>query len=221
MRFDNWLDLDGKLILVEKSGRTIPDGFLGLLFGVYMAQLGFSSLLIGIVLTITVFSSALYTFIASFVADRLGRKRALIFFALMDFVAGSFLFLSTAWWAPVFAGIIGNMTVGAGEVGPFLSLEQAIIPKTTDSPHRTLAFSFYNLIGYASTSLGALLAGLPQYLGSGLSAYRPLFAGYLASGLIGWLLYSRLSKKVELEGACCATPVSWNPRSTHSAVSIG
>jgi MFS family permease len=191
------MDLDGKLVLVEKSVRTIPYGFLGVLFAVYLAQLGFDSLLIGIVLTATVLSSALYTFSVSFVADRFGRRRTLVFFALMDFVAGSLLFLSTAWWAPVLAGIVGNMTVGAGEVGPFLSLEQAIIPKTCEPKHRTLAFSWYNLVGYGSSSIGALIAGLPQYFGSGPAAYRPLFAAYLASGLIGSLLYAKLSKSVE------------------------
>ncbi len=194
-----WVDLDGRLILIEKSVRTIPYGFLGVLFGVYMAQLGFDSVLIGVVLTATVFSSALSTFSVSFVADRFGRRRTLVFFAIMDFVAGSFLFFSTAWWAPVLAGIVGNMTVGAGEVGPFLSLEQAIIPKIFDSKHRTLAFSWYNLVGYASSSVGALIAGLPQYFGSGPNAYRPLFAAYLASGLVGSLLYAKLSKNIEVQ----------------------
>lgn len=199
MKPGNWLSLDGKLVLIEKSVRTIPYGFLGVLFAVYMSELGFSAVLIGLVLTATVFSSAFYTFSVSFVADRLGRRRTLVFFALMDFIAGTVLFVSSAWWAPILAGIVGNMTVGAGEVGPFLSIEQAMIPKTCDSKHRTLAFSWYNLVGYGSSSIGALIAGLPQYFGSGPNAYRPLFAAYLASGIIGSLLYARLSKSVELE----------------------
>lgn len=196
-----WIDRDGKVIFIEKIIRTVPYGFLGVIFGVYMAQLGFQPFAIGVVLTITVFTSAIYTLGISFVADRFGRKRTLIIFALMDFVAGSVLLLSTAWWAPIIAGIVGNMTVGAGEVGPFLTLEQAIIPQTCDSKHRTLSFTIYNLVGYGSSSVGALMSGLAQYIGSGVVGYRPLFAVYLASGLIGSLLYSRLSKKVELESA--------------------
>ena len=194
----DWMNSDGKLVLVEKSVRTIPYGFLAVLFAVYLSALGFDALQIGVVLTLTVFTSAFCTFAVSFLADRLGRRRTLIFFALLDCLAGGILFLSTAWWAPVMAGIVGNMTVGSGEVGPFLSIEQAILPKTCDSKHRTLAFSVYNLIGYGSSSVGALLAGLPQYFGSGLYAYRPLFAGYLASGLVGSLLYARLSGRIEV-----------------------
>ncbi|MGA8904698.1 MAG: MFS transporter, partial [Candidatus Bathyarchaeia archaeon] len=163
--FGDWIDRDGKTVFLEKTVRTVPYGFLDVLFGVYLAQLGFNAFSIGIVLTFTVLSSAFYTFIVSFIADRIGRRRTLIFFALTDFAAGSVLFLSNAWWAPVFAGIVGNMTVGAGEVGPFLSLEQAILPRTCNSNRRTLAFSIYNLAGYGASSLGALIAGIPQYFG--------------------------------------------------------
>lgn len=200
MSFGGWLSNDGKLILIEKTVRTIPYGFLGVAFSVYLSQLGFDGSQIGVVLTLTILSSALYTFAISFVADRIGRRWTLVFFALTDFVAGSLLFLSASWWAPVLAGIVGNMTVGSGEVGPFLSLEQAMLPQTSDVKHRTLTFSIYNLVGYAASSVGALLAGIPQYFGSSLAAYRPLFLGYLISGLVGSFLYSKLSKYVEAQG---------------------
>lgn len=199
MNFGEWMSNDGKLILTEKTVRTIPYGFLGVAFSVYLSQLGFGPFQIGVVLTLTILSSALYTFTISFIADRIGRRRTLVFFALTDFVAGSLLFLSTSWWAPVSAGIVGNMTVGSGEVGPFLSIEQAMLPQTSDSKHRTLTFSIYNLVGYAASSVGAILAGIPDYLGSGPASYRPLFFAYLVSGLVGSYLYTKLSKHVETQ----------------------
>ncbi len=191
------IDKDGRIILFEKAVRTIPYGFLGVLFAIYLRQLGFSLVAIGVVLALTTLSSASYSLIASLVADRVGRRRTLVFFALTDALAGGLLLLSTSWWAPVAAGIVGNMSVGTGEVGPYLSLEQAILPGTSDSKNRTLNFSFYNLTGYAASSAGSLLAGVPQYLGSGPAAYRPLFLAYLFSGLLGAVLYSTLSKRVE------------------------
>src|SRR5437867_1985606 len=198
MPFD-WMAKDGKIILIEKAVRTVPYGFLGVLFSVYLSQLGLDAFLIGVVLALTVASSAIYTLVASVFADRLGRKRTLIFFALTDALAGAILFSSDSLWAPVAAGIIGNMTVGAGEVGPFLTLEQAILPGASDSRRRTFGFSLYNLVGYVSSSAGALLVGLPQYIGTGMGGYRPLFLAYLASGLLGAYLYSRLSIRVEKE----------------------
>jgi MFS family permease len=195
----DWLTRDGKVVLVEKAVRTVPYGFLGVLFSVYLSsQFQVDVFLIGVVLALTVASSAIYTLVASVFADRLGRKRTLIFFALTDALAGALLFFNSV-WAPVAAGIIGNMTVGAGEVGPFLTLEQAILPGASEGSRRTLGFSVYNLVGYVSSSAGALLVGLPQYIGPGIDGYRPLFLAYLASGLLGAYLYSRLSVKVEKE----------------------
>jgi MFS family permease len=196
----DWISRDGRILLIEKVVRTIPYGFLAVLFPVYLSQLGFNALQIGIVLTLTVGTSAFYTFVASLVADRIGRRRTLVFFALTDAVAGTLLFASTSWWAPVAAGIVGNMSVGAGETGPYLTLDQAILPKTSNLQRRTLAFSIYNLVGYVSSSAGSLISGLPNYLGTGISGYRPLFFAYLISGLLGMLLYSLLSKNIEETG---------------------
>src|SRR3989475_2304355 len=198
LRLD-WMAKDGKIILIEKVVRTVPYGFLGVLFPVYLSQLGLDAFLIGAVLALTVASSAIYTLVASVFADRLGRKRTLIFFALTDALAGVILFSSDSLWAPVAAGIVGNMTVGAGEVGPFLTLEQAILPRASNSKRRTLGFSVYNLVSYAAPSAGALADGLPQYVGPGIGGYRPLFLAYLASGLLGAYLYSKLSIRVEKE----------------------
>ncbi len=63
MGYGDWIARDGKLIFLEKTIRTVPYGFLGVFFGVYLAQLGFSAFSIGVVLTLTVLSSALYTFV--------------------------------------------------------------------------------------------------------------------------------------------------------------
>src|SRR5213594_865600 len=202
--FADWIDRDGKLIFLEKTIRTVPYGFLGVIFGVYLAQLDFTPVAVGIVLTATVLSSAVYTFIISFVADKIGRRKTLVFFALTDFVAGTLLFVSRDWWAPVLAGIVGNMTVGAGEVGPFLSLETAILPRTARSDRRTLTFSVYNLVGYGASAAGALLAGLQNSVG-----YSPLFLGYMVSGLLGAALYSNLSSRVEPDpGVARRSPLS-------------
>ena len=46
----DWIDRDGRLILLEKAARTVPYGFLGVLFGVYLEHLGFSPVAVGAVL---------------------------------------------------------------------------------------------------------------------------------------------------------------------------
>ncbi|TMI34711.1 hypothetical protein E6H25_06850 [Candidatus Bathyarchaeota archaeon] len=44
----DWVAWDGRIILLEKVVRTIPYGFLAVLFPVYLSQLGFDAFLIGI-----------------------------------------------------------------------------------------------------------------------------------------------------------------------------
>ena len=94
----------GKVILFEKAVRTIPYGFLGVLFPIYLSQLGYTPLLIGVILTLTTVTSAFYTLVAGLVADRIGRRRTLIFFALTDSIAGAILFIASP-LAPVAAEI--------------------------------------------------------------------------------------------------------------------
>ncbi len=195
LAYGDWISRDGKVMYLEKAVRTVPYGFLGVVFGLYLGDLGFGAVAIGAVLALTTLSSAAYTFTISFVADRFGRKRTLMFFALMDAVAGALLFASSDWWAPVLAGVVGNMTVGAGEVGPYLSLEQAMLPQTVPGNRRTLSFSVYNLVGYGASSAGALLAVPARH--AGFTQLQPFFLAYLASGLVGAFLYSRLTQRVE------------------------
>ncbi len=203
-----WLARDGKLILLEKAVRTVPFGFLGVVFPIYLSQLGFAPILVGLVIALTTVTSAFYTLVASLVADRLGRKRTLIFFALTDTVAGFLLFSVASAWAVIAAGIVGNMSVGAGEVGPYLSLKQSIFPKSIPPSRRTLGFGVYNLIGYGASATGASLADLPQFGQTGLLVYRPLFLAYMISGLLGALLYSQLSQAAEKARAGTSRPIT-------------
>src|SRR6267143_1706626 len=200
----DWMTKDGKVVLIEKAVRTIPYGFLGVLFPVYLSHLRLDAFLIGVVLALTVASSAIYTLVASIFADRLGRKRTLIFFALTDALAGALLFSSDSVWALVAAGIIGNMTVGAGEVGPFLTLEQAILPGASDSKRRTLGFSVYNLVGYVASSAGGLIgiSILSYYFyekySLQLSSLGLLFAGTQIVTAISFLAAERIARQIGL-----------------------
>ena len=62
--------------------------------------------------------------------------------------------------------IVGRSTLGPGkDVGPFLSIEQAMLPQTAAATHRTELFAVYNMVNYFATAAGALVAGLPSLLG--------------------------------------------------------
>jgi predicted MFS family arabinose efflux permease len=103
------------------------------------------------------------------------------------------------------AAALGTLSPTGTEVGPFLSIEQVIIPQTCPDKKRTDAFSFYSVSGYLAGSFGALLGGVPVLVqGFGLSSfdgYRLMFGTYAAFGLATFVIYTFLSEKVEYRGA--------------------
>ena len=64
------------------------------------------------------------------------------------------------------AAIFGTISPSGKEVGPFLSIEQAILPETTQDQHRTTVFSAYNFLGLLCGALGALAVGLSSLFSS-------------------------------------------------------
>jgi hypothetical protein len=84
----------------------------------------------------------------------------------------------------VVAAMLGNVAVGAGETGPFLSVEQVIIARATPAARRTSVLSIYNLLGYGAAALGAAVVGM--------LTPRGLFALFLAAAIVQALAYMRL-----------------------------
>jgi predicted MFS family arabinose efflux permease len=96
------------------------------------------------------------------------------------------------------AAIFGTISPSGKDVGPFLSLEQAMLPQTTEDKQRTAVFSAYNLVGSFAGALGALAVGLPPLLSlSAIAGYRLLLWSYIAASVLLALLFARLSPRVE------------------------
>jgi MFS family permease len=177
---------DARLVLLAKSVRTFCYGFLGVLLPVHLAQLGLDARGIGVAVTLTLLASALMTWAIRRPAERFGPRIALMGQAALT--AGAALLLLTARdpWLVVLGAMLGNLAVGTGETGPFLTLEQVLIARAAPRDRLTAALSVYNLSGYASAALGAALV---SRLGG-----RPeiLFAAFLVGGLAQVALYAAL-----------------------------
>src|SRR5213593_4660701 len=62
----NWISKDGKLLLTARILRTFAYGFLSIILGIYLKLLGFDDIQIGLLLSITLINSVIFTLIASF-----------------------------------------------------------------------------------------------------------------------------------------------------------
>jgi MFS family permease len=147
-------------VFIAKSARTFCYGFLGILLPLYLAQLGMDARGVGLAITCTLVGSAALTWAVRRPAERLGGRAALTGLAALSGAAAILMLTTSSPWVVVLAAMLGNVAVGTGETGPFLSVEQVVIARAATGLRRTTLLSVYNLLGYASAALGAGIVGL-------------------------------------------------------------
>lgn len=192
------LSRDGWLLFASCAVRSFAYGFLSVILGLYLDTIGLGMAAIGWIFTAALAGSAGMTLIVTSVADRFGRKTLLILgAALMALAGGIFALSDNPIWLTI-AAIFGTISPSGKDIGPFLSLEQAILPQTTTDQQRTAVFSAYNLVGSFAGAVGALTVGLPELFSfSSLSGYRLLIWSYVAAALLLVLLFFQLSAGIE------------------------
>jgi len=199
----SWLDRNGKLLFASRTLRSFGYGFLSVVLVIYLSLIGFSEVSIGFILVAALANNVVFGLIASFFADRWGRRRTLIAFGGLMCLSGSIFVFSTNYFALIFAALIGTINVTGSDASFFLSVEQAIIPQTCSPERRNTAFAYYNAFASFATSIGALGSGLPEFLKTFtssdlVSSTRLLFAIYVLLGLSMIGAYSFLSRDVEV-----------------------
>jgi len=194
------------MLLITKFLRTLAFGYLSVALPFYLKKdvLHLSDTLVGVILTTALVGGAIFTILGSLIANRMGRRNSLSLFALLMLTSGFLLTTSTDLAIIFLAILIGSIGVNATETGPFASIEQAMMPQTTDNKNRTYAFSVYNLLGYAGASFGSLLGGLPSVFHDSfgfapIDGYRALFVLYALTGLFLIIFYKSLSTRAEVE----------------------
>ena len=192
------LPSDGWLLFATCGVRTFAFGFLSVVLGLYLAAMGLDPTVIGAIFTAALAGGAVMTIGLTTVADRLGRRRILMTGALLMALAGTVFAVTENPILLALAAIVGTISPSGKEVGPFISIEQAVLPQTVRSEQRTGVFAAYNIVGSLAGAVGALAAGAPAVMGvGGLDGFRGLVWAYVAASLALLILFARLSPKVE------------------------
>jgi MFS family permease len=200
----NIVTRDVILLFAARSIRLFAYGFISVVLALYLAATGLSAAGVGAILSATLAGDILVSLWVTMVADRYGRKNMLLFGAALMILAGLvFLLTDDPVWITL-AAIIGIVSPSGGEIGPFLSIEQAALSQLVPDSKRTRIFGWYNLVGSFATAGGALAGGwLAQWLQasgwSGLESYRFIMGGYAACGLALILLFLFVSRQAEVE----------------------
>jgi len=206
----DWLTRDGKLLLAAKIVRAFAYGFLSVILAIYLKLIGFDELLIGLILTTTLLNSVIFTLIASFYADKIGRRKFLLIYAALMSISGLIFAISENYIALIIAAFIGTINITGAETGAFLTIEQAILPQTLKNiKKRNTIFAIYNMAGTLAMAAGVLLSGLPTILQQQLQYFdimlnqigsiKLLFVLYSLLGIALIGIYLLLSQKIEVQ----------------------
>ena len=196
------LSPDGYLLFSTRLVRMFAYGFLSVVLVLYLAKLGLSEGLTGLMLSLALIGDAAISLWMTTNADRFGRRRILIVGAGLMLFAAVLFALTDNVVLLLTAAIVGVISPSGYEVGPFLAVEQAALSQIIPDERPTPVFAWYNLVGSFATATGALGGGIfsqsLQQVGiSPVNSYRAVVIGYGAIGLLLAALFTRLSPLVE------------------------
>ena len=74
---------DAKLLMASRSIRAFAFSYLNVVFAIYLDQLGYTAMTIGVVFSVAYLSGALLTAVWGYLSDRYGRRKILMLLAVL------------------------------------------------------------------------------------------------------------------------------------------
>ncbi len=184
-------------LLAAAGLRSLVVGAVGVLFGLYLAELRVSPEQAGVLIGVGLAGGAVGTAVVAFLGERLGRRATLVAATVLGAAGLAVVAVAQDMWViglAAFAGMVNGM---GRDRGPAQTLEQSLLADAATDRSRTTLFTRYTLAQDVAGALGALGAGLPALLGRVsdlpvLAGYRWAFAAGAAISLAPLLLYAGL-----------------------------
>ena len=184
------------LLLAARSLRAFADGYVAVLLPAYLLALGFGMLEVGVLSTVTMLGSAAATLAVGRWGHRFDLRRMLVAAAVLMALTGVGFAAFSSLWPLLIIALVGTMNPGGGDVSVFYPLEHTALAAAAPAEARTTAFSRYSFIGSLFGAVGALAAGVPEWLAQRhdvamLDALKLLFVVYGVIGVAVGFLYAR------------------------------
>jgi len=189
-------------LLAVRVVRRFASGAVSIVLVLFLAEAGFEPWRIGWLLTLALAGDAALSLAVSAWADRCGRRRTLVAGAVLFAATGAVFATSEGFVWLAAAATAGVLSPTGKDSGALLAVEQAALAECRPAAGRTRAFAWFEFAASLAGAAGALAAG---WIAGGLEtagwpalpAYRAVFAGHAALGLVLVVLARGLSPAVE------------------------
>jgi MFS family permease len=192
-------------LLAARALRDFGDGFVAVLLPVYLLALGFSSLEVGVIATVSLLGSAFLTIGAGLLGARYDHRQLLLGAASLMIATGVAFAAVHDYALLLVVAAAGTINPSAGSVSVFVPLEHAALTGQISDASRTTMFARYSLVGALAAACGALAAAAPDIVAplglDRLTAIKLMFVLYAVLGLAGGLLYSLIPRRQSLPDA--------------------
>jgi MFS family permease len=199
------LQRDAVILMASRGVRAFAFSYLSVIFAIYLSQLGYSTVTVGIVISTAYASGAVLTAVWGYLSDRFGRKNILMLLAALTIVSNLIYIFFSHLIFIIAAVVIANVGAGGSGAGgqgggPMSPVEQALLAEKCTAANRNTVFAANAFVGSIMGALGALLSGLPQHLQeirgwTPIASYKPLFALTILFSLVLIFAYSRIHEQ--------------------------
>ena len=199
------LHRDAKLLMASRGIRSFAFSSLNVVFAIYLDQLGYSTVTIGIIFSVAYLSGAVLTAVWGYLSDRFGRRNILMLLAVLTIISNCIYVFFSGFVFILLAVAIANVgsggSAGGGQGGgPFNPVEEALLAEKCTPENRNRVFAVNSCVGALMGSFGALASGLPQYLQetwgwSAIASYKPLFILTILFSVVLFFVYSSIREQ--------------------------
>src|SRR5471032_1315054 len=210
-------------LLIAKGLRAFGDGFVSLLLPLYLLELGFSPLQVGVIATTTLFGSGMLTLLVGLYAYRYRYRTLLLAATLLMAGTGLGFALLNDFWPLMLIALVGTLNPSSGDVSVFLPLEHTVLSSIVDDGKRTAVFAHYSLVGSLLAAFGSLAAALPTVIAdtAGVSTgIQAMFVLYALLGCIAGLLYRGLPRTLGTDSRHATAPLKKSKKTVYTLAAL-
>jgi len=151
---------DVVVLLTCRFIRLYAFGFLAVVLVVYLTSIGLSTATAGNIFTWTLIGDAGVSLFLTTNADGFGRRRTLIWSAVLAVVTALIFATQENYWILLVTATLGVISPSGNEIGPFMAVEQSSLKQVINSRDSVRAQAWYNFVGSMATALGTLTCGI-------------------------------------------------------------